>query len=160
MTMMPTTRTLVRDACYLGGQELRRLPDVPLHLAESEISTDSDFDPSSETLGYRLYALRDIVAPTTRGWLHARYLLGSRLVRTGLAFLGRAAWTVSVSALLVGIPFALCWAEEQSMIAMEQEQRMREMGGELLTAGGDKGEGDTASQVSAALAGTSAKPTL
>lgn len=127
---------------------------------DSEISTDSDYDPSSETFTDRIYALKDIVPPTMRGWLYGRYQLGSRIVRTSLFFLGRTAWTISVSALLVGIPFALCWAEEQNMIALEQEQRMREMGGELLTAGGEKAEGDTASQVSAALAGTSAKPAL
>ncbi len=83
-------------------------------------------------------------------------------MRTTLSFLGRAAWTISVSALLIGIPFALSWAEEQNFIAIEQEQRMREMGGELLTAGaGERTEGgDTAAQVGAALGGTSARPAL
>ncbi len=92
-----------------------------------------------------------------------RYLFVNRVVRTGLAFVGRAAWAVSVSALLVGIPFALSWAEEQNVIAMEQEQRMREMGGELLTAGADRTENDTAAQVGAALGSSSsasAKPAL
>jgi len=158
-TMMPIIPTQVHVSTPLRPRATL-LTSYALCLPESEISTDSDFDPSSETLADRFYALRDIVPPTTRGWLHGRYQLGSRLVRTGFTFLGRSAWAISVSALLVGIPFALCWAEEQNMIAMEQEQRMREMGGELLTAGGDKGEGATASQVSAALAGATAKPAL
>ncbi len=104
------------------------------------------------------------MSPTTRGWIYSRYQTANRIWRTGLSFVGRSAWTVSVSALLIGIPFALCWAEEQNMIAMEQEQRMREMGGELLTAGGDKTDGhDTASQVGAALGSggsASARPAL
>jgi len=134
---------------------------------DSEISTDSDYDPSSESIWERLYALRDMVPATTRGWLHAKYTGTSRVLRTGLFFLGRSAWTLSVSALLVGIPFALAWGDEQNLIAMEQEARMREMGGELLTAGAEKrreddimlgGGGDTASQVGAALGG--AKPAL
>ncbi|OAA64165.1 mitochondrial import receptor subunit tom22 [Niveomyces insectorum RCEF 264] len=130
---------------------------------DSEISTDSDYDPSRESLAERLYALRDIIPPTTRGWFYSNYQLGNRVVRTSLTFLGRAAWTISVSALLVGIPFALSWAEEQNILAMEQEQRMREMGSELLTAGsGEKreGGGDTAEQVSAALGGAGARPAL
>jgi len=48
------------------------------------------------------------------------------------------------------------------MIVMEQEQRMREMGGELLTGGIDRreGDGDTAAQVGAALGSASARPAL
>ncbi|EFX03100.1 mitochondrial import receptor subunit tom22 [Grosmannia clavigera kw1407] len=128
---------------------------------DSEISTDSDFDPSRETFADRLFALRDIVPPTARGWFYGKYQFGNHIVRTSISFLGRAAWTISVSALLVGIPFALSWAEEQNIVAMEQEQRMREMGSELLTAGaGEKREGDTATQVGAALGGTGARPAL
>ncbi len=147
----------------LAPWQARRPADPVLVSVDSEISTESDFDASAETLADRLYALRDIVPPTVRGWIHGRFQSTNRILRTGLAFVGRAVWTVSVSALLVGIPFALCWAEEQNMIAMEQEQRMREMGGELLTGGAgpsDKGDGDTASQVGAALGPTSAKPAL
>ncbi len=99
-----------------------------------------------------------MVPPTARGWLHSRYQTTRRAVGGSVAFLGRAAWTMSVSALLVGIPFALCWAEEQNLTAMEQEQRMREMGGELLTGGEPRrdGAGDTAAQVGAALGAGSA----
>ncbi len=148
----------------------RKLTSGASSHADSEISTESDFDASAETLADRLYALRDIVPATTRGWVHARYQTASRWLRTGLAFTGRATWTICVSALLVGIPFALLWAEEQNLIALEQEQRMRELGGELLTAGpgaGDKKEGDdTAAQVGAVLGGdgggasVAAKPAL
>lgn len=59
-------------------------------------------------------------------------------------------WSISVSALLIGVPFALCWAEEQQVIAMEQEVRMREMGADVLTAGGGEG-GSTADVVGQAL---------
>jgi import receptor subunit TOM22 len=120
---------------------------------DSEISTDSNFDPDQETLGDRIYALRDIIPPTTRGWLWHKFQATTHIVKTTLLFCGRAAWTVSVSALLIGVPFALAYAEEQNLIAMEQEQRMREMGGELLTAGGNgqDGEANTADRVGAAL---------
>jgi import receptor subunit TOM22 len=76
-----------------------------------------------------------------------------------LAFTGRAAWTVSVSALLVGIPYALAVAEEQQNLAIEQEQRMREMGGDVLTGG--QSDESTAERVGAALGGRAeARPAL
>lgn len=136
---------------------------------DSEISTDSDYDVSGETLSDRIYALRDIVPPTTRGWIHGKWMGATNIFRTTAAFLGRSAWHISVSAMLFGIPFALLWSEEQGMIAMEQEQRMREQGGELLTAGaagGAPGGGDINSldQLESALGGgvgsVSAKPSL
>ena len=91
-----------------------------------------------------------------------------RIVKTVTLFAGRSLWTVSVSALLIGVPWALAWAEEQNVIAMEQEARMREMGGELLTSGGGSGrEGEqaTAERVGQALgreggAAAAARPAL
>ena len=79
------------------------------------------------------------------------------MVKSTIFFAGRATWAVSVSALLVGVPFALAYAEDQQLMAMEQEERMRMMGGELLTAGG---EGSTADRIGAQLGSGEAKPAL
>lgn len=132
---------------------------------DSEISNDSDYDPRSETLTERLWALRDIVPPTTRSWFFGKYQTTKRIVTGVLFFAGRSAWSISVSALLIGVPFALCWAEEQQMIAMEQEMRQREQGQDLLTAGGAGGEGgaSTADMLGVALekdGAVQAKPAL
>lgn len=126
---------------------------------DSEISTDSNFDPSAETLADRLTALRDIIPPSTRGWFWHKYQTTSHILKTTLLFCGRAAWTISVSALLVGIPYALAVADEQTHLAMEQEQRMREMGGNILTEGADD-ETSTAERVGAALGRAEARPAL
>lgn len=75
-----------------------------------------------------------------------------------MSFCGRAAWTLSVSALLVGVPFALAFGEDQNYAAMEQEQRMRELGGEILTADGEKG-GLSSGEIATGLGG-GAKPAL
>lgn len=48
---------------------------------------------------------------------------------------------------MLGVPFALCVTEEQQMMAMENEYKMREMGSEALTEGG----AGTADKVGAAL---------
>jgi import receptor subunit TOM22 len=49
----------------------------------------------------------------------------------GLSFSGKALYVLSTSALLLGVPWALAFAEEQQMVEMEKEMRMREMGGEV-----------------------------
>ncbi|KAK4140529.1 mitochondrial import receptor subunit Tom22-domain-containing protein [Dichotomopilus funicola] len=128
---------------------------------DSEISNESNYDPSDETLADRLAALRDIVPATARGWIHHKYDATTSAVWTALSFAGRAAWTVSVSALLVGVPFALAFGEDQNFAAMEQEQRMRELGGEVLGGGGaapgTDGKGMSAEELSAALGGGKAE---
>ena len=43
-------------------------------------------------------------------------------------------WVVSTSALLLGVPWALAFAEEQQMVEMEKEMKMRDMGGEVCPA--------------------------
>ncbi|KAK7737024.1 hypothetical protein SLS53_006780 [Cytospora paraplurivora] len=107
--------------------------------SNSEISNDSDYDPTQESFAERISALRDIVPPTTRSWFWNKWLTTTRVVKGVVFFAGRSVWSISVSALLIGVPFALCWAEEQQVIAMEQEVRMREMGADVLTAGGPEG---------------------
>jgi len=52
-------------------------------------------------------------------------------VWSGLVLGGKTLWVVSTSALLLGVPWALAFAEEQQMVEMEKEYKMREMGGEV-----------------------------
>lgn len=51
-----------------------------------------------------------------------------------LHFSGRTFWIISSSALLLGIPWALAWSEEQQMLEMEKEMKMREVGGDVSCA--------------------------
>ncbi|CAJ2506882.1 Uu.00g080680.m01.CDS01 [Anthostomella pinea] len=129
--------------------------------SDSEISDDSDYDPIDESFTERLYALRDIVPPQTRGYIAGKFSTAGNAVKTVLSFSGKTLWVVSSSALLLGVPWALAWAEEQQVLEMEKEMKMREMGGELLTAGGAPGSqgSATAEQIGAAL-GREAKPSL
>lgn len=113
--------------------------------AESEISTDSEYDPTDETLAERLSALRDIVPPTARGWISSKVSSAADFGSSSLWFAGKALWFVSSTALLLGVPFAICVTEEQQVMAMEQEFKMREVGSEAMT------EGGTAEKVGAAL---------
>lgn len=103
-------------------------------MLDSEISTDDEDNiPEEETLTDRLLALRDIIPPTTRSYIASKVDATTSWVKSGLMFSGKTLWVVSTSALLLGVPWALAFAEEQQMVEMEKEMRMREMGGEVCS---------------------------
>lgn len=101
---------------------------IPL---DSEISTESDYDPTNETLGERLYALRDIIPPTTRNSIASKFNATTGAVKSVLSFGGKTLWVLGTTALIIGVPWTLAWAEEQQVIEMEKEMKMREMGGDV-----------------------------
>ncbi|RKF58890.1 Mitochondrial import receptor subunit tom22 [Erysiphe neolycopersici] len=122
---------------------------------DSEISSDDeDSIPEEETLADRLYALRDIIPPTTRFYISNKVESTSNWVKSSLVFSGKAIWIVSTSLLLLGVPWAIAFAEEQQMLEMEKEMKMREMGGELLSGS------STANAISNQLSGENGKPAL
>jgi len=128
---------------------------------DSEISNESDYDPINESLSERIYALRDMVSPQTRGTISNAVSTTTNAVRSVLSFGGKTLWVVSSSALLLGVPWALAWAEEQQVMEMEKEMRMREMGSELLTVGSQQQGGSaTAQQVGAVIGQEPAKAAL
>ncbi|KAH8168043.1 hypothetical protein CIB48_g225 [Xylaria polymorpha] len=140
------------DEHFEEGQAGPEEDDADYTDTDSEISEESEYDPSDETLGERLYALRDIVPPQTRGYIANVVSTASDAVKSALSFGGKSLWVISSSALLLGIPWALAWAEEQQVLEMEKEMKMREMGGDLLTAGtGSQDGSSTVRQISAAL---------
>ncbi|RKF77636.1 Mitochondrial import receptor subunit tom22 [Golovinomyces cichoracearum] len=122
---------------------------------ESEISSDDeDSDSDEETFADRLFALRDIIPPTSRSYISNKIESTSNWIKSSLVFSGKTIWVVSTSVLLVGVPWALAFAEEQQVMEMEKEMRMREMGGELLS------PGSTAESVSQKLGEQKGKPAL
>ncbi|OAQ66730.1 mitochondrial import receptor subunit tom-22 [Pochonia chlamydosporia 170] len=151
------TLTEVEDEHFQATQAGPDVDDDDFTDTDSEISNDSDYDPMNETLAERLYALRDIVPPTTRGWISSRVNSISSKAWSVLSFSGKGAWVITTSALFFGVPFALSFAEDQQLTAMEQEYNMRQTGSELLTAGAEQ---NTADKVGAALGDGQAKPSL
>ncbi|KAI0115898.1 mitochondrial outer membrane translocase complex, subunit Tom22 [Nemania sp. FL0031] len=146
------------DEHFQEGQPGPEEDDADYTDTDSEISEESEYDPRDETLGDRLYALRDIVSPQTRGFISNTVATAGNAVKSALSFSGQTLWIISSSALLLGIPWALAWSEEQQVLEMEKEMKMREMGGDLLTAGTHDGA-STAQQLGTAL-GQEAKPAL
>ncbi|KAI0182553.1 mitochondrial outer membrane translocase complex, subunit Tom22 [Xylaria flabelliformis] len=140
------------DEHFQEGQAGPEEDDGDYTDTDSEISEESEYDPRDESFFERLYALRDIVPPQTRGYITNTISTAGNAVTSALSFGGKSLWVISSSALLLGIPWALAWAEEQQVLEMEKEMKMREMGGDLLTAGTGGQEGSsTAQQVGAAL---------
>jgi len=126
---------------------------------DSEISTDDEDNiADEETITDRLLALRDIIPPTTRSYIVNTVETTTSWIKSGLSFGGKTLFVVSTSALLLGVPWALAFAEEQQMVEMEKEMRMREMGGELLSQGSPTG--GTAGALNAQLGAQQGKPAL
>ncbi|KAE8351512.1 mitochondrial outer membrane translocase complex, subunit Tom22 [Aspergillus coremiiformis] len=102
---------------------------------ESEISEDFDVELDGETLYERLYALKDIIPPSARRQVTSTVSSITSFTKSSLTFSGRALWVISTSAFLVGIPFALAYAEEEQYVQMEREQGMIKGANEMLTPG-------------------------
>ncbi|KAK8022591.1 import receptor subunit tom-22 [Apiospora rasikravindrae] len=152
--------TEVVDEHFQEGQPGPEEDEDDFTDTDSEISNDSDYDPIDESFAERLYALRDIVPPHTRSSIANTVTATTDAVKSVLSFSGKTMWVLASSALVLGVPWALAWAEEQQVMEMEKEMKMREMGGEILTAGAPgQGGSATAEQVGAAL-GRDVKPAL
>ncbi|KAK8848540.1 Tom22-domain-containing protein [Apiospora arundinis] len=152
--------TEVVDEHFQEGQPGPEEDEEDFTDTDSEISNESDYDPIDESFAERLYALRDIIPPQTRSSIANTATATTDAVKSVLSFSGKTLWVLASSALVLGVPWALAWAEEQQVMEMEKEMKMREMGGEILTAGAPgQGGSATADQVGAAL-GRDAKPAL
>lgn len=53
---------------------------------------------------------------------------------SGLSLTGKTLWIVSTSALLLGVPWALAFSEEQQVQEMEREMRMQQSANEVRNA--------------------------
>lgn len=103
-----------------------------IKILDSEISSDDeDVDVPEETFTDRLLALKDIIPPTVRSSISSKVSTTTSWVQSGLWFSGKSLWVLSTSALLLGVPWALAFAEEQQMVEMEREMKMREVGGQV-----------------------------
>jgi import receptor subunit TOM22 len=120
--------------------------------AESEISDlGSDLElayPEDEDVWDRLYALRDIVPPATRSRIANATSKTGGYLSWGIGGLGKLAFVVTTTVLVLGVPWALAYSEDQQMMELEREQRAREGGLEMMSAGPEQ---STAEQVKAAL---------
>ena len=105
-----------------------------LRNTESEASDDEEDYMPDESFADRLAALKDIVPPTYRKTLSNTFSTTSSWVSTTLNYGGKTLWVVSTSVLLLGVPWALAFAEEQQMAEMEREMKMQQSANEVSPA--------------------------
>lgn len=115
-------------ACSKGpvpAAKLRRSP-------EDDVSEVSEAD-YNESLADRLGALKDMVPPTYRKHAVNAASTGYDWAVRGATFSGKALWVISTSALLLGVPWALAFSEEQQVQEMEREMRMQQGANEVCS---------------------------
>jgi import receptor subunit TOM22 len=91
---------------------------------ESEISVESDAELESENLYERIIALKDIIPPHSRRRIAGTVTGITDFTKSTFSFSGKALWVISTSAFLLGVPWALAFAEEEQYAQMEKEQGM------------------------------------
>ncbi|KAJ4351379.1 mitochondrial import receptor subunit Tom22 [Didymosphaeria variabile] len=87
--------------------------------SESDTSSIADLTPD-ETLYERVAALQDIIPAHTRRSIASTYNTATSYLKSGLSLGGKTLWVVSTSALLLGVPWALAYSEEQMIIEQEK----------------------------------------
>ncbi|KAF7712695.1 Uncharacterized protein PECH_006671 [Penicillium ucsense] len=106
---------------------------------DSEISNDEeeDFEVEDESLYDRIVALKDIIPPGARRTVSNSVSSITSLTKSSLSLSGKALWVISTSAFLIGVPWALAYAEEEQYIQMEREQGMIKGANEMLAPGSE-----------------------
>lgn len=102
---------------------------------ESEISTDSYATLEEESFFERLSALKDMIPPQSRRRVTSTVSAITSFAKSTVSFGGKSLWVLSTSAFLLGVPWALAYAEEQQYVQMEREQGMIKGANEMLTPG-------------------------
>ncbi|KAF2126928.1 mitochondrial import translocase, subunit Tom22 [Dothidotthia symphoricarpi CBS 119687] len=100
---------------------------------DDDWDTDSESDTSSivsappdENFFERLSALQDMIPASTRRSVNSKVATVSSWFKSGLAMGGKTLWVVSTSALLLGVPWALAYSEEQMIVEQERQEIMNQ----------------------------------
>ena len=123
--MMNGTQTPVRSCIYTNHCS------TVLTTIDSEVSDVGDDEALDESLFDRIAALKDIVPPVYRKNLSSVTSTGYSWASKALSLGGKTLWVVSTSALLLGVPWALAFGEEQQVQEMEREMQMQRNANEV-----------------------------
>ena len=72
-----------------------------------------------------------MIPPTQRRYLSSTVSTASSWLRSGLQMGGKGLWLVSTSVMLLGVPWALAYADEQQMAEMEKEMQAQRTASEV-----------------------------
>jgi len=104
--------------------------------SDSLSSIASDASVPDESVYDRLFALVDIVPPTTRQSITSSVSKTASFVRKTGKVVGNIVWIVTTSALLVGLPLALSLEDEAKIVQQEQEMLAQQQGAQQMLSPG------------------------
>ncbi|KAI8371410.1 mitochondrial outer membrane translocase complex, subunit Tom22 [Radiomyces spectabilis] len=103
---------------------------------DSDYSDDEDFDDDEdESLLDRLAALKEIVPLKTRNQIASGASSLTSWGKTGVTFVGKSAWVLTTSMLLLVLPLALEIEKEQALVAYEKEAMQQQGAQQMLSSG-------------------------
>lgn len=117
---------------YTHTHTMVKLEEVsPDHIDEIEVLSDDDNysdysdseldDDEEESILDRIAALKDIIPQKQRDRLSSGFTTLSSWSKTGATFVGKSAWVITTSMLLLVLPLALEIEKEQALVAYEKE---------------------------------------
>jgi hypothetical protein len=101
-----------------------QVPDINPIFTESDTSSIGSAAPNDETLYERILALQDIIPASTRRSISSKVNTTTSWLKSGFFMGGKTLWVVSTSALLLGVPWALAYSEEQMIVEQERAELM------------------------------------
>ncbi|ODQ66916.1 mitochondrial import translocase, subunit Tom22 [Nadsonia fulvescens var. elongata DSM 6958] len=122
--------------------EEQQANDGDFYDTDSDVSgdeLDDEYDIQNESLTDRIVALKDVIPPQQRAQLNqlssSLYSLATGTLNLGGNFL----WTVTTSALLLGVPLSLSIISEQQLVEMENEMKASQSTNDVLAPGAQSG---------------------
>ncbi|KAJ5332388.1 Mitochondrial outer membrane translocase complex subunit Tom22 [Penicillium brevicompactum] len=110
--------------------------EKPTATKHDALLVSDDEDDYSDTVSLRAYRCPERYrSPSARRTVSDSISSVTSLTKATFSFSGKALWVISTSAFLLGVPFALAYAEEEQYIQMEREQGMIKGANEMLTPG-------------------------
>jgi import receptor subunit TOM22 len=116
--------------CYIlfGPSQL-----TAFFVLDSDASSITSSIADDETLYDRIVALQDIIPAKQRRAIGRSINTATSWVKSGLSFGGNTLWVVSTSALLLGVPWAIAYAEDQQVAEAEQQMKMQQTANDVST---------------------------
>ncbi|KAL8698445.1 MAG: hypothetical protein Q9201_006570 [Fulgogasparrea decipioides] len=112
-------------------------------IPDSSLSSDDDIPSSSlapsESALDRIYALKDMIPPSTRRSIATGLSNTYSALKSTALFSGKSLYVLSTGGLMVIVPYMMAMVEEQQYMEMEREQKAREVGSEIMSPGAQVG---------------------
>jgi import receptor subunit TOM22 len=124
MTKTTGTPTLVHTAPCHDQSALMASNNANLFATTESDTSSIASAPTDETLYERILALQDMIPASTRRSIQSKVSTTSSWLKSGLFMGGKTLWVVSTSALLLGVPWALAYSEEQMIVEQERAELM------------------------------------